>query len=128
MALPKTAKLIENAAEQPFITLRNLYITFSKLVVEQLDYAEYVHLYIDDEKKQVYFQACERDKAAIPFYKKPEKGKQMVVRVTGKKNCLLLMELAGIEDCGKGIRFYGEFLPEDHAVVFDMSNGGGTGV
>lgn len=124
MALPKSAVLIEDAVERPFLTLRNLYITFSKLMVEQLEYAEYVHMYIDQKSKQVFFQACELDKAAIPFYKKPEEGKQLLVRITGKKNSLRLMELAGIDDCGKGMRFYGDFLPEDRAVVFDMTSEG----
>ena len=124
MALPKSAILVEDAVERPFLTLRNLYITFSKLTLEQLGYAAFVHMFIDQEKKQVFIQACEKDKAAIPFYKEPEEGKQLLVRITGKKNSQRLMELAGVMDCGKGIRFYGDFLPEDNAIVFDMTSSG----
>lgn len=124
MAIPKSAVLVSDAVETPFITLRNLYITFSKLAIEQLEYAPYVHMFIDAENHKVYFQACEKDKAAIPFYKKPEAGKQLLVRITGKKNAQRLMDLAGIDDCDKGIRFYGEYLPEDQAICFDMSETG----
>lgn len=80
------------------------------------------NLFVDNAKKIVVFQACENDKAAIPFYKKPEEGKQVLVRITGKKNAMRLMEMAGITDCGKGIRIYGDFLPEDKALLFDLSH------
>ena len=39
----------------------------------------------------------------------------------GKKNSVRLMELAEIDDCGKGIRFYGDYLREDRAIVFDLA-------
>ena len=121
VALPEGMKLIQDANEKPFITLRNLYITFSKFAVEQLDNPAFVHMYIDTDKKMVAFQSCEKDSAAIPFYKKPEEGKQSLVRITGKRNATRLMELASVSDCGKGIRFYGDYLPEDHAIIFDMT-------
>lgn len=121
MALPNGFRLVDDAVEKPFITLRNLFITFSKLTIEELEYAEFVHMYIDTEKKRVAFQACKQDQAAIPFYKKSEEGKQVIVRLTGKKNSARLMELAGVKDCGKGIRFYGDVFPEDNAIVFDMT-------
>lgn len=121
MALPDGLILVNDAVERPFITLRNLYITFSKLAIEQLGCAEYVHMFIDADKNIVVFQACDQDDAAIPFYKKPEAGKQLLVRLTGKRNSARLMELAGIDDCGKGIRFYGDYYPDDRAILFDMS-------
>ncbi len=122
MALPEGLVLVNDAVDRPFITLRNLYITFSKLAIEELEYAEYVHMFIDKDKRIAAFQVCEKDAAAIPFYKAPKEGKQLLVRLTGKKNPARLMELAGLDDCGKGIRFYGEYLPEDKAIIFDMKS------
>ena len=31
------------------------------------------------------------------------------------------MDVAGVDDCGKDIRYYGEYLPDDHTIVFDLS-------
>ena len=86
-----------------------------------LEYAEYVHMLADEKHRIIAFQVCEKDSAAVPFYKEPKEGKQVLVRITGKKNALRIMNMAGIKDCGKGIRIYGEYEPEDKAIVFDLS-------
>ena len=123
MALPEGLELVNDALGKPFITLRNYFITFSKLAIEYLDYAPYIHMYINKEKRIAVIQACEHDAAAIPFFKEPEKGKQILVRIMNSQTSHRLMDVAGVDDCGKGIRYYGEYLPEDHAIVFDLSKG-----
>ena len=120
MSLPGSFVIYDDKVTRPFFTMRKLYITFSKQAVEMLEYAEYVHLLIDRENKKIAFQACKKDKTAIPFYKEPEEGKQMLVRLNGIERVTAIMKVAGITDCGKGIRFYGDFLPEDKAIVFDL--------
>ena len=108
---------------QPFITLRNYFITFSKLAIEAVNYAPYVHMYTNKDKKIMVIQECEKDNNSIPFYEEPKNGKQILVRITNAQTSRLLMNIAGVSDCGKGIRYYGEILPEDNAIVFDLSKG-----
>lgn len=122
MALPKGLTLINDSLGKPFITLRDRSITFSKQAIEELQYAEYVHMFISKDDKIVVFQKCDQDEAAIPFYKEPKDGQQLLVRLTGKKNPARIMELAGIKTCNNGIRLYGEYLEEDIAILFNLND------
>ena len=107
-------------SERPFITLRETTITFSKLAVEMLGFADYVHMYTDMKRHIAAFVPCKKDSAAIPFYKEPKEGKQLLVRVSGKDRIKALKDAAGITDCGKGMRFYGYFIEEEKTLVIEM--------
>lgn len=120
MALPDGIKKYSIKDERPFITLRERSITFSKTAIEQLEYAPYVDLLIGEEKQIAVFQAVEKNEDSLPFYKEP-KGKQLLVRLGNKKICAKLMNIAHIKAGKEGIRFYGEYLKEDHAIVIDLS-------
>ena len=111
-------------SERPFLTLRDTTITFSKLAVEMLEFSPYVHMYTDNKRCIAAFVPCENDSSAIPFYKKPKEGKQLLVRVSGKERIKALMDAAGIDDCGKGLRFYGYFIEEEKTLVIEMTPSG----
>ena len=68
-------------------------------------------------KKIAAFQVSENDAAAIPFYQQDKAA----TRIMAKKYTSILMGLAKVNDCGKGIRFYGDYLAEDKAIVFDFA-------
>ena len=104
----------------PFITLRSTTITFSIASVELLKYPEYVHMYVDEKNKLVAYKACPNEKGAIHFYEKKDESKQSLVRLAGKEKINALMKLASIEECGKGIRFYGYYDEKNEALIFDM--------
>lgn len=110
--------------EKPFLTLRETTITFSRLAVEQLEFASYIHMYTDEKRHIAAFVPSENDFSAIPFYKAPKEGKQALVRVSGKERIKALKDTAGITDCGKGIRFYGYFIEEEKTLVIEMTPGG----
>ena len=80
MALPEGLKLVNDPVERPFITLRNLYITFSKQAVKMLEFSPYVHMFVDDRKKIAAFQVSENDAAAIPFYRSEEHTSELQSR------------------------------------------------
>lgn len=103
-----------------FITLRNTTITFSKAAIEVLEYAEYVHMFLDKKGCRVAFQPCEQDSAAMRFFTQPEEGKQAFVRIANKKRAEAIMGLAGLENCGKGIRFYGKYYGDESLLVFEL--------
>ena len=107
--------------ERPFLTLRDTTITFSRLAVELLGYPPFVHMYTDNKRHIAAFVPCEYDSASIPFYKEPKEGKQLLIRVSGKDRIKTLMDAAGIDDCGKGLRFYGYFIPEEKTLVINMT-------
>ena len=106
--------------DTPFITLRSTTITFSVVAIELLEYSRYVHMLVDMTNKKIAFKQCDNDKAAIPFYIKEKNEKQLLVRLSGKDKIDTIMNLAGINDCGKGIRFYGYFDDKNKALIFDM--------
>ena len=108
-------------SERPFLTLRETTITFSKLAVELLGYSPYIHMFTDNKRCLAAFVPCENDSSAIPFYKKPKEGKQLLVRVSGRERIKALMDAAGITDCGKGLRFYGYFIEEEKTLVIEMT-------
>ena len=128
MSLPENYNFepVAGIDDAPFITLRNTSITFSKSAIELMEYTGYVHMYIDRKKKVVAFEQCEKDATSIPFYKKPAAGKQILVRISNTERASLIKELAGIKDCGKGIRIHGEYLPENKTILFHLKNNQGT--
>ena len=105
---------------EPFITLRSTTITFSIVAIELLKYAEFVHMFVDERNKRVAFKACPNEKGAIQFFVKKDESKQLLVRLAGKEKINMLMKLAGIDDCGKGIRYYGYYDQKNDALIFDM--------
>ena len=104
----------------PFVTLRNNSITFSKQAIIALDYPEFVELFCDKQNKKFAVKASTPDSGAMPFYRKPEDGKQLLVRWTNVKIARSLMELAQIEDCGSGIRYYGTCHDDEKIIIFDL--------
>lgn len=123
MALPENFdfEAVPGIDDAPFITLRNSSITFSKSAIELMEYTGYVHMFVDRKKKVVAFEQCQKDETSIPFYKKPEEGKQMLVRISNKERASLIKKIGDIEDCGKGIRVYGEYYPDNKTIIFDLS-------
>lgn len=107
--------------DRPFLTLRERSITFSKTAIEKLNYAPYVHMYLDKKGCKAAFQEAENDDDAIPFYREPKEGRPVLVRISDKKKTKMMLDLAGVEGSEKGIRFYGEFIEEEKLIGFDLS-------
>ena len=108
--------------ERPFITVRERSITFSKTAIECLNFTPYVHMFIDRVGKRVAFQESGDDENAVSFYKDPKQGRPVLVRISDVKKVRMLLELAGTEATEKGYRFYGEFVPDEKLIGFDLSN------
>ena len=108
------------SSERPFITLRDRSITFSKSAIEYLGYSEYIDMYIDKKGKRAAFKACKKYDGAFPFYKPPKEGRPVLVRISDKKMTKMLLDLAMVEDPGKGMRFYGHYNEEESLLVIDM--------
>lgn len=105
----------------PYITLRDRSITFSKTAIDALHCTEYVCMYINEKDCRVAFQESDDDTDGIPFYREPKEGRPVFVRISDKKKAQLIMTVAGISECGKGVRFYGKVIPEEKLIDFDLA-------
>lgn len=45
-----------------------------------------------------------------------------MVRISDKKKTKLLLDLAKVDGSGKGVRFYGECVPEEKLIGFDLAH------
>ena len=121
MSVLEGFELYQAGSAKPFITLRDGSVTFSKQAVECMEYAEYVHVYLDRGGRRFAVQASENDDAAFVFYQKPKDGRSMLVRLSDRRFADQIKELAGIERCEKGLRYYGSYAEDEHILIFDMS-------
>ena len=107
---------------QPFLTLTERLLTFSKSSIELLNYAPYVHISINREKKQFLVESCEPDRYSIPFVKDTTKTKQILVRWGERELLKPIREMIGISQVTEPIRIWGEFYPEHKAIIYDLND------
>ena len=79
-------------------------------------------MYIDEKGKRAAFKACEKYDGALPFYKPPKEGRPVLVRISDKKKTELLLNLAMVDDPGKGMRFYGRYNEEESLLIINMED------
>ncbi len=89
-----------------------------------LEFSSYIHMFTDEKRRLAAFVPCENDAFAIHFYKEPREGQQSLVRISGKERIKALKDTVGIDDCGKGIRFYGYYIEDEKTLVIEMTISG----
>ena len=115
-------QLIRLSSDQPFITLSDKLLTFSKSSIEMLDYSPYVHISINKEKKELLVEACEQDRFSVTFVKEVPKGRQIMVRWANRDLLDPIRELVGVPKNAEPVRIWGEFFPEHRAIKFDLTD------
>ena len=105
-------QLIRLSSDQPFITLSDKLLTFSKSSIEMLDYSPYVHISINKGKKELLVEACEQDRFSVTFVKEVPKGRQIMVRWANRDLLDPIRELVGVPKNAEPVRIWGEFCPE----------------
>ena len=113
---------IRLSTAQPFLTLTERLLAFSKSSIELLEYTPYVHISINKEKKEFLVEACAPDRFSIPFVKDNTSGKQILVRWGGRDLLDPIREMIGVQKVTEPIRIWGEFHPEHKAIIFDMKD------
>lgn len=96
---------------RPFITLRDKNISFSKQALDEMGNPEHILTYVQETDKLAAFKAGKTGSNLTPV-----DGK--LIRLCDVRISKRLMKLAGVTDCGKGIRFYGEV--KDGILLIDM--------
>lgn len=115
-------QLIRLSSDQPFITLSDKLLTFSKSAIEMLDYSPYVHISVNKEKKELLVESCEQDRFSVAFVKEVPKGRQIMVRWANRDLLDPIRELVGTQKNTEPIRIWGEFFPEHKAIKFDLTD------
>jgi len=116
-------EVFSSGRARPFITLRKIAVSFSRLMVEQLDFSPYIRVLIDEKGKRAAFQVTDaEDELGYRFFVKPKEGRSIQVKISETALASALFNLTDLKPEGnEGFRFYGEFLEEEKAVLFDMT-------
>lgn len=109
------------SSDQPFLTLSERLVTFSKSAIELLGYAPFVHLSVNREKKELLVEACAQDRYSVAFVREVPKGRQVMVRWAHRDLLDPIRSLLD-EPLTEPIRVWGEFYPEHKAIIFDFSD------
>ena len=117
-------KMVKYSNAEPFLTLTDRMLTFSKQAIDLLDSASFVHAFFDQENALFAVQACEKDSNAFPFVKheKMAPGKQVLVRWGSKEILVPLKNLLNKKIPPQGLRIYGEYDEDENLIIFDINN------
>ena len=113
---------IRISTDQPFLTLTDRLLTFSKSAIDMLQKAPYVHISINEEQKSMLVEACEYDPFSIAFVKEVPKGRQILVRWSNKDLLDPIKRLTEKSRFQEPIRIWGRFYPEHKAIKFDLTD------
>ena len=108
-----------NAPEVPFITLSKYGITFSKLSLELLHYAPFVHSYLDRSSGQFAVKPCEKDEAAVELVSS-EKENSNYIRWGNRKLLRTLSALSGADVNSGSVRINGKYYADEDVIIYDL--------
>ena len=113
---------IRSANDQPFLTLNEKLLTFSRSAIDLLEMAPHVRVSLNVEEKSFMIQVCEPDRFSMSFVKEGGKGKQILVRWGSKDILSPIREIIGEDKCAEPIRIWGTYYPDYKAIKFDLTD------
>lgn len=106
----------------PYISITNNGLTFNKSVIMKMGYPSHVVLLIDSTNKQIAIQACnETTPRATVFYKERNSG-VLSVRWNSRDLLNTLSRITGWNLEESAFRANGELIPEENAMIFDLTS------
>ena len=112
---------LEEAKSDSVMTLTSSNLKFNKATAVELGFPSTVRMLVNAATRKVAIEPCtENAKNAIPFSKNQ---KTQTYSVVLKIPALLTAarKLAEVEEIGDAISFKGKLFPEDHLIIFDLS-------
>ncbi|MBR4232609.1 MAG: hypothetical protein IKR95_05305 [Oscillospiraceae bacterium] len=108
----------------PYMSVTKNGLTFNKGVVLKLQCPEHVRFLINSETKQVALQCCEEGtQNAVEFFSgKKKESKILSIRWNGKDLLNTIKDLTGWNLSKDSYRVDGRLLPEEHAMLFNLSD------
>ena len=105
---------------------RDSRIHVRKGTIVALGNPHYVHLHVNEKKKQMFIEPCEKDRDSFRiYYKKDEDSDdENPVRcyINAKRVLDYLSRLIGVDRYSESLRFYGEMIEEDNVLYIDLTN------
>ncbi len=112
---------VERTSYDYQMTLNKNVITFSKGIVEELNYPNQVLFAFNKDTKVMGIQVCRSTtKLSFKFSKNKEKQKG-VVTISNRNLREALLHMMDDWDSSKRYRVEGIYLPEDKAFIFELS-------
>ena len=107
----------------PYVSVTKNGITFNKGVVMKLHYPAHVLLLVNANSKQIALQCCCEDTPNAAAFCSEEKrnSKVLSIRWNGRDLLNTIEDMTGWNLAKESYRVDGKLLPEEQAMLFDMS-------
>ena len=102
---------------------RNNRMRFRYRTILELEKPEYVHLRINEQKKQMFIQRCEKDKDAFRLVYSVRKGiVEHSCYINARNFLLYLSKVVGVNDNSVSLHFPGILMNDGQTVYIDLTN------
>ncbi|HEL1737819.1 TPA: hypothetical protein TZM69_000385 [Streptococcus suis] len=112
---------VERASMEYNMTVNKNFVTFSKGIIQELDYPAYVLIAFNKETKVMGLQVCRAKTRGSFKFSKPEGEQKGIVQVMNKNLKETLLHIMSEWDEAKRYKVEGIHIPEDKAFVFELS-------
>lgn len=105
-----------------FVSFTKYGITFSTSSIKLMNYAKFVEVYLDRNKKRFAISPGKEDDPDVRSFVRDSQAKNAkFVRWNERRFLHELMDLGEIELGEKGVRIPGEYVEEDKMIVYDLT-------
>lgn len=113
---------VERASLEHTMTINKNFVTFSKGIIQELDYPNYVLIAFNKDTKVMGLQVCRAKTRGSFKFSKPEGEQKGIVQVMNKNLKDTLLHIMPEWDENKRYKVEGIHIPEDKAFVFELTN------
>ena len=114
--------ILRSTSDQPYLTLSDQYLFFSKSAINMLECTRYVKVSVNYDDKSLIVQVCDNNIYATSFAKNIVPGKQINVRWSNRDILTLVSSITGRLKGSAPLRIWGAFCPEHKAIKFDLTD------
>ena len=112
---------VERSRFEFSMTVNKNFITFSKGIVQELDYPSHVLIAFNKETKVMGIQACRAKTRGSFSFSKPESEQKRTVQMMNKNLRETLFYIMDEWNESKRYKIEGIHIPEDKAFIFELS-------
>ncbi|HFI0738395.1 TPA: hypothetical protein ACGO06_000580 [Streptococcus suis] len=112
---------VERSSYDYSMTINKNFVTFSKGIVQELDYPSQVLIAFNKDTKVMGIQVCRAKTRGSFKFSKPESEQKGIVQVMNKNLKETLLHIMPEWKPEKRYKVEGFYIPEDKAFVFELS-------
>ena len=112
---------VERSRFEFSMTVNKNFITFSKGIVQELDYPSHVLIAFNKETKVMGIQVCRAKTRGFFSFSKPESEQKRTVQMMNKNLRETLFNIMDEWNESKRYKIEGIHIPEDKAFIFELS-------